>query len=1081
MKYLAFIISITLLFSLQSCQKDIIGEEEVEGVTTIEPTTTETRTTNVSGIVTDEDNNPLSGITITYSRIDYQTDENGYFLIEEVIADVNGGILYISEPGYFESHKFFIPSDGDIAFVRVQLVRMDNPGTFAAETGGTIEFAVGATVQFDPNTIIVESSGQAYNGTVNVFTHWYNPEDPFLAQSMPGDLRGLSADGQLVQLATYGMMAVELRSSSNEKLNLKDNTSAELTFPLPQDTRSHAPEMIPTWSLNEETLHWEEEDIATLEGNSYVSEVSHFSFWNCDVPYPLVNISGKLVNQEGVPLSYYSICIDIVSGGRSGYGWTDSDGSFRGKVPKNEALVFKVKDDCGQVVLERNIGPFANDASFGEIIIELESEFVISGQLQCEGIPIINGYARICFNEGTCYIAEVDNNGNFIQSILECQSPESLTVQGFDLENIKSSDVLEFSTSNSGNIEVGILEVCQELEEFIRFKINNSEEVVILDPFASIVNNNLTLGGSLPNIETSFNLAISDITLGNNSPERFEGILFDQSSNSFYEVECNSCDNIIFDITSLGGIGESITSTFMGEVGSNTVMGTFQVNIDTIATDLICDAILDAQEPNATIEISGGTPPYTISIDGMPAGSFNDNEFFLEGTQGQFISYEITDSNGETCNERIQLSGANIACIATSRDTACGENNGSSTTAAQGGIEPYTYLWSNGSTGQTITNLSPGIYDVTIVDAAGASTICSTTVGESSPIICEIDNTGAECNQDNGSATAVASGGSGNYFYEWSNGSSIEEINNLAAGTYTVTVTDIATGCETVCSVTINATGGPDVSIFPQDSIICNPNQLITANATNGTPPYTYSWNNGQTTQSIQYTGELTYEVSVTDSQGCITISQVTYFENPIDVNIQSSIEGCNNNDNLPFGTLTAEVIGGIPPFEYLWTNTSTTVTAESIALEYQEQINLIITDARGCTFTQEYIYEPEDYKIISGIVWEDTGGATNVLDETDRFLANIEVRLYEFNNLNSPIATVFTNGNNGRYVFEDVEAGNYQIEVVRPTLGDYTFVESKVGNNDEVDSEFNEDGFAEVIEFDGCQGITFFNAGLMQ
>ena len=195
MKYLAFIISITLFISLQSCQKDIIGEEEIEGVTTTEPTTTETRTTNVSGIVTDEDNNPLPGITITYSRTDYQTDENGYFLIEEVIADVNGGILYISEVGYFESHKFFIPSDGDIAFVRVQLIRMDNPATFDTEAGGTIEFERGATVQFDPNTIIVESSGQAYNGTVNVYTHWYNPEDPFLAQSMPGDLRALSADG----------------------------------------------------------------------------------------------------------------------------------------------------------------------------------------------------------------------------------------------------------------------------------------------------------------------------------------------------------------------------------------------------------------------------------------------------------------------------------------------------------------------------------------------------------------------------------------------------------------------------------------------------------------------------------------------------------------------------------------------------------------------------------------------------------------------------------------------------------------------------------------------------------------------
>ena len=225
MKILALILTLGLIISMSSCNEDIIGDENVGEVIETTPTVTQTVSTGVSGIVTDNNGIPLANVDITYSRASYTTDENGYFLINDIKADVEGGILFFSEDGYFDNFKFFLPELNETSFVRVRMVDQSNPSSFISEDGGTINVIGGGSISFPEGAIKLESNNQDYNGNVNVYTHWYSPEDPFLSQSMPGDLRALSLEGQVVQLSTYGMMAVELRSDNNEKLNLKDELS----------------------------------------------------------------------------------------------------------------------------------------------------------------------------------------------------------------------------------------------------------------------------------------------------------------------------------------------------------------------------------------------------------------------------------------------------------------------------------------------------------------------------------------------------------------------------------------------------------------------------------------------------------------------------------------------------------------------------------------------------------------------------------------------------------------------------------------------------------------------------------------
>ena len=998
---------------ITSCQKDIIGDEQVIDVITTEPSTTITLSTGVSGMVTDENGTPMEDVSITYSRVNYKTDENGYFKIDNVKAGTEGGILVLSENGYFDNYKFFIPELNSLSFLRIRMINKGTPQEFARSTGGVIQVENGGSIEFPADGVRYES-GDPYNGdVVQVYTHWYNPEDPYINQSMPGDLRGLSSLGQLVQLETYGMMAVEITDGNGVPLNLNENTFATIRFPLPQGTREYAPETIKTWSLNESTVYWEDENIAELNGDEYVAQVSHFSFWNCDVPYPLVNISGKLVNEDGQALSYYNICINALDRGITGYGWSDNLGGFRGKVPKNEPLQLVIKDECGNVILEQNIGPFDNDVTLGEVVIESQAQVTITGQLICNGTPITEGYVKICISESDCYIAPVDEEGFFEQSIINCIDVAFLTVQGFDTENSKSSDIITIDPNDS-QISVGTLQVCNELDEFIIFKIDGSAEVLIRDPSAFVFDDRLDIIGSLDSLRAMFKMNTSGDLV----------VLLDcfiADGNETYSAECltfNGCD-IDFNFTTTGNVGDLVEGTFMGEdADGKMVMGSFKIIIEPNNFPLMCNAEVTAADCNGnpgslSIEIDGGTPPFEISIvdaTGATEEFTNDSVFEVTGLGGgEVVTYSVTDANDNSCLGEVLIPGnQEISCDVIITNPSCVGNDGA-----------------------VIGNSGPG----------------------------------------------------GSYNYEWNTGVFGPEINELSAGVYTYTITDSATGCTTECEVELVADEMLQVFLSPQDSILCDlSNSIINVIAQGGVPPFTYMWEDGSDDQERTGLPSGTYSVTVTDANGCTgeTTQLIEFLEGNINPIVVSNISGCDV-DELPFGLFTVEFVqGGTAPYTYSWSNGSTGAETD---VEFQDQVTLTVTDANGCVADRDYTYMPLDHRAISGIVWEDgetnpVGSNLNVYDFQDRLLSDIEVRLYREDNPNDPIASVFTN-EFGVYRFVDVEEGNYFVEVIIPPNTDYFFVEQNVGMNDIVDSEFRENGTSEIIETDGCLGITNLNAGL--
>jgi hypothetical protein len=258
---------------------------------------------------------------------------------------------------------------------------------------------------------------------------------------------GDNKDGERVVLTSYGMMAVVLESSSAEKLQVKSGSMATLTTPIPSSMMSSAPGNIPLWSVDEQTGIWKEEGSATKQGTMYVGEVAHFSFWNCDVPMSTIFLSMTINLSSGDPLEYGLVTIKRASPSQSNYGFTDSLGQINGWIPANELLLLEIYDACGFPFYTQNIGPFNTATNLGTITLPATSSinlFTVTGRLlDCSGIPVSNGYARIYFGYQTQFAA-TDANGIFLTNFSTCPSQ----VSTIDIVGIDNTNLLQSGSSN---------------------------------------------------------------------------------------------------------------------------------------------------------------------------------------------------------------------------------------------------------------------------------------------------------------------------------------------------------------------------------------------------------------------------------------------------------------------------------------------------------------------------------------------------------------------------------------------------------------------------------------------------------
>lgn len=422
---------------------------------------------SVLGVVTDENGAPVSNADVWLENHTIQTNELGLFLFSKIEMSEDA-YLRVEKPGYFNGSRRFYPIAGNTAQVRIQLLNSVAVGSFQSSSGGTMDLNGGTRLTF-PSNAIARGNGEAYSGTVQVSAVPLYTNDPQLFAKMPGDLVGRNEGGQLRALGSFGMITVELRDDSGSLLQVAQGKEVTIEFTITGNQLATAPSTIPLWYFDEASGYWKEEGEASRSGNSYVMNVGHFSFWNCDAPFDLITLTGSVIYTNGEPAEGVYICVNVPGLNTMSSGITDGEGIFTGKVPKDQELILTVKDNNGCEVLEFDpitIGPFQEDVTLAPITITFSSSelVVATGSLvDCNGDPVEDGIVELTFGNETRYVFIEDGN-TFSYTFYNCEEGP-VTAKAYDYANEKES--LPVTLDHAPVIDFGEISICEDLTEYL--------------------------------------------------------------------------------------------------------------------------------------------------------------------------------------------------------------------------------------------------------------------------------------------------------------------------------------------------------------------------------------------------------------------------------------------------------------------------------------------------------------------------------------------------------------------------------------------------------------------------------------
>lgn len=382
-----------------------------------------------------------------------------------------------------------------------------------------------------------------------------------------------------------------------------------------------------------------------------------------------------------------------------------------------------------------------------------------------------------------------------------------------------------------------------------------------------------------------------------------------------------------------------------------TPFGTITVPIDSIVLDGVIGippSFTYACEP-ASCAIPGGTAGCVL-VTGFPT---TPDTIDLDVAITAYVNTPvgpIAQSDTTTAFFTLFINPAPDATVA-AYAASCGGTDGAAKVTPTSGTAPFTFLWSNGATTDSVSNLAPGAYTVDVTDANGCvstEAVSITTQGANNPILAVDTVYWDGCASTGGGVVEVsATGGTGTLNYLWSNGNSTPQLSGLTAGTYSVTVSD-GSGCTDDTTLQVTA---PMELMVAQDSVAnlaCfgESEGYIGVSATGGLGTLSYDWGiPGEDGPAIDNLPAGAYSLNVTDEAGCTKTFSVTLTQ-PDSISVDLTISGETAHMQHD-GFVIASASGGTAPLSLAW---STGATADSIGGLVPDTYTLTVTDANGCT-----------------------------------------------------------------------------------------------------------------------------------
>ena len=346
---------------------------------------------------------------------------------------------------------------------------------------------------------------------------------------------------------------------------------------------------------------------------------------------------------------------------------------------------------------------------------------------------------------------------------------------------------------------------------------------------------------------------------------------------------------------------------------------------------------------------SAGTSPYTYAWSNTTTASSITN------VAAASYTVTVTDSHGCSTTATATVTSNNVPFTVTPTNgtTSCVSNTGTVSVVASAGTQPYTYLWTNSTTASSLSSLGAGNYDVTVTDAHGCSTTSVATVATPNGPSATDVATNPKCHGGNtGSIVVTETGGTGNLTYLWSNTATTVSLNNVAAGSYSLVITD-ANNCSFAVSATLTEPAVLSVT-EATTNVTCNGGSdgAVVITPAGGTSPYTTNLVAGGTVPVSALTAG-TYSFVVIDNNVCTDTASFIITQ-PAAISLTSST---STNVNC-FGGSTGSINvtptgGGVGTFAYAWSpNVSTTASATALAAG---SYAVTATDANSCTVSASF------------------------------------------------------------------------------------------------------------------------------
>ena len=430
---------------------------------------------SVSGTIVDENDDPLSNVTVRAAGKSLITDLQGYFRFDSIMLDKVASLVTAEHTGYFKAYRVFPAGSNDLETIRIKMIPKAKTGNVSGNSGGTVTLPDNAQLSLGAGSVINKLTNQPYTGTVSVYAVTIDPTASDIGEIVPGSFLAVDKNNQRMLLRSYGMMDMELAGASGEPLQLAPGKKASVKFVIPSSQLAQAPATINLWSVDETTGLWKDENLtATRSGNYYMADVTHFSSWNCDISEPTVSLGLTLRGQTGDTIKFTEVRIRATgSDSWSVQGYSDQNGQVQGNVPLGLPLHIEVRDRCGAIIYEQDLPALDKDKDLGVINVTLSQKSIVTFKglvSNCAGQPLPSGYVQIFFQDQV-YLNPI-SNGNYSFTTTRCPDPSTAIVYAVDPSGNRSAP--QNVLVNSGTATVPLIQLCGSSgDEFIDYSIDN--------------------------------------------------------------------------------------------------------------------------------------------------------------------------------------------------------------------------------------------------------------------------------------------------------------------------------------------------------------------------------------------------------------------------------------------------------------------------------------------------------------------------------------------------------------------------------------------------------------------------------